>query len=403
MSILLIYVPEAGFGASCDWALRAAGTVQLGTVDWDQLPPANQVVLILAASRVLFTQVQLPAVGQNKMREILAFAVEDKLLTEPDKVHTVASARKPNGETAVAIIDKAWLRQQLAFLRKYGLQADKMLAETLLPPLENNAWSLVWNGQGGFIRSGMQAGFVVDGGDAQTPPMALTLALDEACAGNTAPERILIYQAPGASTPNWPGIKCDLRGNWTWQNADTTSAAAFNLLQGEFAPQSKARAWTQQWRPAFALIGVIVAVHFLATLGDWIQLKREHHRLQSAMVTTFKQAFPEAAAIVDPALQMSRNLAGLQRTRGIPENSDFLPLLAQAAPLLRQGHIQSLQYTHDQLTFDLLLSDAAQLDDLRQQLHTLPLRSEIGAPNATTAGTKVRLSLGMNLAMRAQP
>ena len=403
MSILHIYVPETGFGASCDWALRTAGTVQLGAGDWNQLPQANQTVLILAASRVLFTQVQLPAVSQNKMRELLAFAVEDKLLTEPDKVHTVAAARKPNGETAVAIIDKAWLRQQLAFLRQHGIQADKMLAETLLPPLENNTWSLAWNGQGGFIRSGMQAGFVVDGGDAQTPPMALSLALDEARAGNTAPERLVIYQTPGASTPNWPGIQCEQRATWIWQNADTTSAAAFNLLQGEFAPPSKTRAWTQQWRPAFALLGIIVAVHFLATLGDWIQLQREHHHLQSAMVTTFKQTFPEAAAIVDPALQMRRNLADLQRARGIPQNADFLPLLAQAAPLLRQGHIQSLQYTQDQLTFDLLLSDAAQLNELRQQLRALPLRTEMGSPNTTTAGTKVRLSLGMNLAMRAQP
>ena len=121
------------------------------------------------------------------------------------------------------------------------------------------------------------------------------------------------------------------------------------------------------------------------------------------MVATFKQTFPEAAAIVDPALQMRRNLADLQRARGIAESSDFLPLLAQVAPLLRQGHIQSLQYSQDQLVFDVLLSDAAQLDDLRQQLRALPLRAEIGAPNATTAGVKVRLSLGMHLAARAQP
>ena len=403
MSIVHIFVPESGFGTTCDWALRVAGTVQSGTGDWDQLPQANQTVLILAASRVLFTQVQLPAVGQNKMRELLAYAVEDKLLTEPDKVHTVATARKPNGDTTVAIIDKAWLRQQLAYLRQRGIQADKMFAETLLPPLENKAWSLVWNGQGGFIRSDMHAGFVVDGGDAQTPPMALNLALDEARASHTAPERLLIYQAPNASVPVWSDIEIELRGHWTWHNAETANASAFNLLQGEFAPPSKARAWTLQWRPAFAVLSVIVAVHFLATLGDWIQLKREHNRLQSAMVATFKQTFPEAAAIVDPALQMRRNLADLQRARGIAESSDFLPLLAQVAPLLRQGHIQSLQYSQDQLVFDVLLSDAAQLDDLRQQLRALPLRAEIGAPNATTAGVKVRLSLGMHLAARAQP
>lgn len=403
MSILHIFVPETGFGETCDWALRAGGTLQTGSGAWRQLPQAKQIVLILAASRVLFTQVQLPAVGQQKMRELLAYAVEDKLLTEPDKAYTVAATRKPNGETPVAIIDKAWLRQQLATLRQHGIQADKMFAETLLPPLDNTAWSLVWNGQGGFVRSGLHAGFVVDGGDAQTPPMALRLALDEARASHTTPARLVIYHTPGAPVPIWPDMDAELRGNWSWQSADTTNSAAFNLLQGEFAPPSKARAWTQQWRPALAVLGVIVAVHFLATLGDWLQLKREHNRLQSAMVTTFKQAFPEAVAIVDPALQMRRNLADLQRARGLPDSTDFLPLLAQAAPVLRQGHIQSLQYTQDQLAFDLLLSDTAQLDELRQQLRALPLRADIGAPNATTTGVKVRLNLGLQLAARAQP
>jgi len=403
MSILQIFVPESGCGPTCDWSLREADTVRLGTSTWATLPEAKQIVLILAASRVLFTQVHLPAVGQSKMREMLAFAVEDKLLTEPEKTHTVAGPRTPDGATAVAIIDKAWLRQQIAHLHQHGIHAEKMLAETLLPRWEAQSWSMVWNGQGGFIRTGPNAGFVVDGGDANTPPMALMLALDEARAANTAPVRLLIYLAPGTATPSWPDVKHELRGTWTWQSAETSAASAFNLLQGEFAPPSKARAWTQQMRPALAVLGVIIAVHLLATLGDWVRLKHEQNRLQDAMVSTFKQTFPEATAIVDPALQMRRNLSDLQRTRGVPDSSDFLPLLAQAAPLLRQGHIQALQYAQDKLSFDLLLGDAAQLEDLRAQLCNLALRTEIGAPVATTSGIKVRLTLGMNSATRAQP
>ncbi len=405
MSLLQIFIPEAGLGASCDWALRDAGSVKTGHSDYSTLPPANHIVLILAASRVLLTQVQLPAVGPGKLREMLAFAVEDKLLTEPDKVHTVAAPRAANGETAVAIIDKAWMRQQLAQLRQHGIRAAQMLAETLLPPLEDDSWSMVWHGQGGFVRVGPQAGFVVDGGDLHTPPMALMLALQEARIAHTAPQRLMLYHSADTAVPSWAAqldIPIEQRGIWAWHSADSTGAVSLNLLQGEFAPARKAQAWIQHWRPALGLLVLIVIVHVLATLGDWARLQREQSRLKSAMVTSFKQAFPEASAIVDPALQMQRNLAQLQRARGLPDSADFLPLLAQAAPLLQAGQLQALQYEQDKLQIDLTLGDAAQLDTLRAQLRTLPLRTEISVPQTTPAGFHIRLSLGIGLQPQAK-
>ena len=404
MSILKIFVPEAGLGESCDWAVHEADTVRSGSSLWAALPQANQIVLILAASRVLLTHVYLPAVNPAKLREILAFAVEDKLLTEPENVHTVAAPRAQNGETAVAIIDKVWLRQQIAHLHQYAIHAEQMLAETLLPRLENKAWSMVWKGQGGFIRIGLHAGFVVDGGDSHTPPMALISALDEARAANTAPACLLIYLTAGASAPFWStalDIAIEQRGSWAWQSAETDAAATLNLLQGEFAPPRKSRTWTKQWRPAFAVLGLIAAVHFLATFGDWVRLRQEENRLQSAMVSTFKQTFPEAVAIVDPALQMRRNLSELQHSRGIADSSDFIPLLAQIAPRLHEGHIQTLRYAQDKLQLDLILKDSAQLESLREQLQTPALHTEIDTPSATPAGIKVHISLGMKLATQA--
>ena len=403
MSLLQIFIPEAGLGASCDWALRDAESVKTGHSDCSTLPPASHIVLIVAASRVLLTQVQLPAVGSRKLREMLAFAVEDKLLTEPDRVHTVAAARAANGETAVAIIDKAWMRQQLAQLRQYGIRAAQMLAETLLPPLEDDRWSMVWHGQGGFVRVGPQAGFVVDGGDLHTPPMALMLALQEARIAHTAPKQLLLYHTAGSTAPSWSlDIPIEQRGGWAWHGADSTGAASLNLLQGEFAPARKAQAWMRHWRPALGVLALIIGVHVLATLGDWARLQREQSHLKSAMVATFKQTFPEASAIVDPALQMQRNLAQLQRARGLPDRADFLPLLAQAAPLLQAGQLQALQYEQDKLHIDITLADTAQLDTLRAQLRALPLRTEISAPQTTPTGLYIRLSLGIGLQPQAK-
>lgn len=404
MSTLHILIPESGLGASCDWALRQAGTLSTGTSACASLPQADQVVLIVAASRILLTQVNLPALSQAKLREVLAYAVEDKLLADPESIHVVAG-RAANGETPLAVIDKAWLRQQLAQLQQIGIRPDKLLAETLLPRLENNAWTMVWNGQGGFVRTGSNVGFVLDGGDAQSVPMALMLAIDEARAAHKAPTSILLYHTPDASLPQWVAkldIRSEARGAWAWQTADVNGAAALNLLQGEFAPSRKPQPWMQHMRPLVLLAGAILAVHLIATLAHWAQLRHERNRLQDEMVATFKQTFPDAVAIVDPALQMQRNLSGLRRAHGAPDSADFLPLLAAAAPVMRHGRIQSLQYGQDKLQFDLLLQDGAQLDTLRAELAALPLRTEFGAPNAVPEGINIRLTLGAGPAPQQQ-
>jgi len=399
MSILQIYVPESGVGESCDWALRDAGTVRIGTSACAAVLQADQIHLIIAASRVLLTHINLPAVSQGKLREMLAFAVEDRLLAEPDKIHVVAAARALGGETAVAIIDKAWLRQQISYLQQQGIRPDKALAETLLPPLEISAWSMVWNGQGGFVRSGASAGFVVDGGDALAPPMGLKLALDEARAAQTSPSRMLLYHTQGTNVPAWSNslnLDIEPRGVWAWQSAETGGASTLNLLQGEFAPPNKGQAWLKHLRPALMILGLIVAVQFLATLADWARLRHEQQQLQSAMIATFKQAFPAATAIVDPALQMRRNLSDLQRAHGELVSTDLLPLLAVSAPVIRLAKIQTLRYTQDKLQIELLVRDTAELDALREQLHTIPLRAVIGPTEPLPAGIKVQLSFGMD-------
>ncbi len=399
MSILQIYVPESGIAENCAWVLRDAGTVKTGSSACSAVPQADQILLIVAASRVLLTQIHLPAVRQGKLRELLAFAVEDKLLTEPDKIHVVASSRIQSGETPVAIIDRAWFRQQLTYLQQQGIHPTQALPETLLPRLASTAWSLVWNGQGGFVRIGPSAGIVVDGGDLHTPPIALTLALEEARLLKTAPSRLLVYPINGASTPEWSNsLNLDIEqcGTWAWQNAETHDASTLNLLQGEFAPPKKNKTWLPQLRPVFVLIGLIVTVQLVALFADWLLLRQEHQRLQNEMVATFKQAFPEATAIVDPALQMRRNLSDIQRAHGTLASTDFLPLLAAAAPVIHQAKLLGMHYEQDQLQIEILIRDTIQMETLREQLSSLPYPAIINTSETTPTGIKAQLKLGSN-------
>ena len=45
----------------------------------------------------------------------------------------------------------------------------------------------------------------------------------------------------------------------------------------------------------------------------------------------FRAAFPEAKVVVDPVLQMQRNLADLKRSRGLAAGDGFLGQLSRAA------------------------------------------------------------------------
>jgi len=51
------------------------------------------------------------------------------------------------------------------------------------------------------------------------------------------------------------------------------------------------------------------------------------------MRVTFQAAFPRATAIIDPALQMQRNLDTLKRERGLLRDDDVRHVLAQFAAL----------------------------------------------------------------------
>jgi general secretion pathway protein L len=60
-------------------------------------------------------------------------------------------------------------------------------------------------------------------------------------------------------------------------------------------------------------------------------MERERRDLEAEREMIFRAAFPEAKTVVDPALQMRRNLADLQRSRGRAAATDFLSLASAAA------------------------------------------------------------------------
>src|SRR6476659_7177509 len=75
----------------------------------EEMPKAETVEAVLPAERVLFARLKLPRVNAGTIRELLPYAVEDRLLADPSHIHAVAGPRNARGETLVAVVDREWL------------------------------------------------------------------------------------------------------------------------------------------------------------------------------------------------------------------------------------------------------------------------------------------------------
>jgi general secretion pathway protein L len=403
MAALQIYLRENSADDTADWLLREprGRIISAGNARFADMPPADQVNVVVPASRVLFTRINLPVASAAKIRKLLPFAVEDKLLSNPETIHAVAGTRGLNGETPVAVVDKGWVNELMARLLQAKIQPHSLVPETTLPPLPERGWCMVWDGARGFVRTGAMDGMSFDGGDANTPPLELLLALDEARAKNAAPEKIILLASDSSVHPDFVrwheqlGVPFELGGIWDNAHAHP-QASQFNFLQGDYAPSHKMDDALARAKPIWIIAGIIAALHIGATMVDWALLKNQKSALQSQMTERFKKVFPDAKVIVDAPLQMSRNLAELRRAGGVADASDFLPLLgvlSNAVSATPNARTTGLQYDKGRLLADVSAPNNEALESLRKRLQDAKLSAKVESSQPKADGVEARLSI----------
>lgn len=411
MSLLRIHIPsswpDTEPDASLPWCrLGTRGEcLAAGSATPADLPPTEACELVLPAEAVLLTRASLPRGSKQKMQQLLAYAIEDRLVTEPDTVHVAAGPTLADGQTVLAVIDKAWLTRLLARLNEAGLRPQSAWPETLLPALPADGWVMVWDGRGGFLRSGKHAGMSLDGGSSAQPPAALTLSVAEARAAAALPHHLLLRLREDTPPPDaeaWShalGVTVDVGVNWTPLQHPDATAGAINLLQGAFAPTGAARDWWPKLRLPLVLLGLIVLVQVGATSTEWWLLSREKQKLHAAMEKSFREAFPDARVVVDAPLQMQRNLADLRGAAGQMSPSDFLPLLSRVATALdadSRGSLRAIRYEASQLNLDVPVADQAAADQLVKRLADAGLASQLQSVSGSSPLSLARIAISGN-------
>lgn len=320
------------------------------------LPAADEVWLVLPAGRVLLTRVQLSQRALKQLGEALGNALEDRLMLDPALVHIVLGRGGEADGQAVAVVERAWFDHLLAECRRRGVEPAGAIPDTLLwGDATTRQWVARWDGAEGFVRTGAAAGFTLDDGSSDLPPLALRLGLAEARKAGKAPDVLLLETRQQVDANAW-SLALDCRVEMQELPADLHSPA-LNLLRGPYAPRRQGW-WSgflnaeqgARLRLAAGLAAAALGIHVLGTVADWARLSWEHKQLRAEMRLIFKETFPQTQAIVDPTLQMQRQLADLRRAHGFAESGDFLHILEAAGG--QMGGAAGLTYEAGRLTLE---------------------------------------------------
>jgi Type II secretory pathway, component PulL len=400
MSLLRIFCSLAPVPAPCQWVLfddHAGAHPGEGTLA--ELPKgATQVELVLAASQVLITRARLPTTSKRQSAALLAYAAEERLASDPD-ANQVSRLGQIDGDEALAVVNRQRLQSWRDALGAVGIHVDAVYCETLMLPVQSGEWSLAWNGLEGYVRTGEFAGSATDCGDAQTPPMALQLLLEDARAHGAVPTLIALHVATPAAQPDlaaWQhslGVDIRLAPQQNWRLALATAGVR---IDHERQPWRPSAATLTRWRHVGWILLAALILHSTALLADRIRLTNEQQQLRQQMETRFRSMFPKAVAVADPALQTRRQLAQARHTANQPDAGDFPVMLGKVVAALTSvptAQLHALSYEDGRMTLEF----TAPGDALTRQIQACLTQAGFAVDVPRTTPRSVRGALTLTL------
>jgi general secretion pathway protein L len=403
-NVLELFLPHGWpqLQTSIHWTARTGTEITCGTVDaLEELPThvRRHVLLVWTPpADTLLTQARLPTRNRRKIAQALPYALEEQLLGDPADLH-FAYQRHNEDTLAVAVTARERMQAWLQTLHDARLQPTRLCPATLSLPLDVDDWAVAFVDGWIWLRTAPYAGIVCRVTESE-PPALVSAALAEARSSAQMPTRLTVFNAPpDFARDKWASalqLEIVLSERSLWE-ARLSAAPPIDLLQGDFAPARGLRKQLQPLLPAAIIASVWLIGTLAFTVGNWWQLDHKHRSYQQAMTALFRQAFPDAKVVLDPALQMQRNLETLQVQTGGAGSRDLLPLLAGIAPVMRtnpQASLRTLKYEDAKLTLDLRLPDFEALEKIRNAMNgTARLRAEVLAANSRGSEVEGRLRI----------
>jgi len=386
---------------SGSWALydSAGACVRTGTAGADGWPAADTNEAVIAASQVRIATVKLPPMPGPRLAGAAEFALEDQLAGARAENLLKVSSQEADGRVRVVIASRALVSAIASAQRDFA----RIIAEPeLAAPSAGWRWCAADDGIG-FVRCADGSAFPADAPPVDgSLPAELALAVGRAKRDGAASSELRvdapISDAAFARLQREAGVPVVRGTPWRWQaSSQALFAAAQDLRPGKPAASAAhpQRRFARAFAPALILTGAALAIHVLASIGEWAALRtdawrtaREWRELAAAAGVA-----PEAATTPQAArAALARRYAELRHAQGLPAPDDALPLLARASSALvalPSGTVKSAVYTDGHWTLELARSDPALIRDLDTRMRAARVPVLVA-----TSPTGARIRLG---------
>lgn len=357
---------------TCEWATAGAAPASVQHGDLSELAAAcsgNRAILIADGTELTLTRANVPSRQRSTLVRAVPYALEDQFADDVDDLHFVIGDRSEGDDVDVTVVRHETLREWLGTCTQAGVSVTAVVPEQLLLPLVEEDWSLLGDGDRVVARTGRWGGFVADRStfqvyadlalrQSESPPARVHLYGDLEDADVTFPEGVEVLPAEPRLVP---------MAIYAQQNVSYTK---LSLLQGSYSPRAKVGRILRPWRTAAVLAGVVLCLQLGLFVAQKLQLERETGELRAEMERIYRETFPEARRVVNPQVQMERQLRDLRRGAE-PGDAGVLALISLAGPVVKGSkglEIQGLTYRNGEMVLTIAADSLERIDQLRADL-----------------------------------
>ncbi len=342
-------------------------------------------IVLVPATTVLTTCVQIPVRSRAKLQAALPFALEEQLADDVENLHFAAGRRRDSGMIPAAVVAHEQMRVWLAALRAAGIEPNRLVPENYGLARIPGTLSLLVAGRQIMFNDGADVEFVMQ--DVK-PSDALAAAgyLDAGDSEGTDVEptnrpatHLLVFCQAADERRfqyDWDALRHELDSvdvqvlpDGVLPRLAVTAATrvGVNLLQGPYGARTELGSAFRPWRKAAVLVVVLAVVGFVAKGVDYFRLSRQEASLRAQFTAEYREIRPnDTREVMDPVGTVN----SIRRSLGTPTAPQvFLPSLEALGRALQEHgttEVEAISYRAGVIDVRLTAPDVATLDNIQR-------------------------------------
>ena len=338
----------------------------------------RNVIVLVPATTVLTTTVDIPIKGGSRLRAALPFALEEQLADDIDDLHFAAGARREGGQVPVAVVAHEQMSEWLGRLDEAGLSASRIVAENYGLARIPGTMSLMAAENQIMFNDGADNEFVLQGA-MPSDALAVVGALEASDNEDQAPGHLLVYCSPDDEQRyqhDWNALRHELAsvdinllpdGVLPRLAVTVAAGSGVNLLQGRYGPKTEVGALFRPWRYAAILFLTLGVLAFGGKVADYYRLTQEEVALKAQFEQVYQSIRPnDQREVVDPVATVN----SVRRSLGAPSALQvLLPSLLELGQAIQQSQtadIEAISYRAGVIDVRLTAPDVATLDKIQK-------------------------------------